>query len=190
MTRISALVLAVTVAAANMPVRAHGPVHAVLCTYRAANVGKTDATNLTAFCMVPVSNPYQEIVGVRVYPEPARQITDELGQTHVVVPLGDLPAGATRAVRVMAWVRLKPLTRPYRMPAPATRPASQPAAGEPADESHAAYLSDAPRLKLERIRGAAGRTRGSGCPRLPSPLVGVAPRSVQAPIRARLHRVQ
>ena len=87
--------------------RAQGPMHVVLLVYRTTNSNKAEAASVVAHCILPASNRYQEIIELQIDPTPSKEYADGEGQRVIAVPLGTIPPGETRAVRVLAWVRLR-----------------------------------------------------------------------------------
>lgn len=136
---------------------AHGQVavRVVVLSHRVTNVGQVAAESVTARCVLPASNGYQEVLDLKVSPGPASEETDAEGQRMVTVELGPLAPGQTRAVMALAYVRLKkawvPLGRVQRQGQALT------------EQRKAAYLRDGPRLQLAQVRpiaeqAAAGQT--------------------------------
>jgi len=133
--------------------RGQGPVHVVLLAYRVVNSSRTDADSATAHCVLPASNRYQEVIELRIDPKPSEEDIDGEGQRVVTVPLGKIPAGTTRAVRVLAWVRLKRLTVPLVRSAAKVEPLPE--------VLSKAYLKDAPPLQLEKVEPIATEAVGT-----------------------------
>lgn len=128
----------------------------VLLSHRVTNVGTDPMEDVTAHCILPATNLYQEIVNFQIDPTPIRTLTDSEGQEVVAVPLGTIPPGQTRAVRVVAWVRLKAANVPL---------VRKPAGIEPLDDMvRAALVADDLPLRLPKVKPlaekiTAGKTR-------------------------------
>jgi len=88
--------------AAGTTAWAQETVHVVLLVYQATNTGSLEASKAVAFCTLPTSGRYQQVIDLQVDPSPAETRTDKEAQQVVAVPLGPVPASQTRSVRVMA----------------------------------------------------------------------------------------
>ncbi len=88
--------------------RAQGPTHVALLAYRVTNTGDQDMANAVSCCLLPASNRYQDVLDVRVHPDPVESRADNEGQRIVAVPLGPIPVGATRSVRILVWMPAPP----------------------------------------------------------------------------------
>jgi len=132
--------------------RAQGPVRAVVLVYRVTNSGPVEAGLVAARCVLPVSNRYQEIIDLHIDPEASEEKLDEEDQRVISVPLGKIPPGETRAVRVLARVRLKEVTVPLTAKNLDVEPLSA--------QRKQAYLRDEPLLKLDDVRAIAQEAIG------------------------------
>ncbi len=138
--------------AAGRAAHAQNAVHAVLVVHRVINAGDKEAAAVTAHCILPATNRYQEVLDVQIDPEPSETHVDALGQEVISVPLGPIPPGESRAVRVMIWTRLKPVNVPLL---------AAPAAGlELRPEIRDALLEDGFLLNLAKLRPIAEKAIG------------------------------
>lgn len=122
---------------------ADDPVHVALLSYRVVNATTKPAANVTLCCTLPVTNRYQEVLEVRVYPEPLVEEVDKENQRTILAGFGDLPPGQSRALRVLAWVRFKPVEVSLTG---GTKPAAL------ADVVREGFLADEPVLVLDKVR--------------------------------------
>ena len=132
---------------------AQSPTHVAMIAYRVTNRGASDAASVTAHVILPASNRYQEVGELEIYPQPTREYIDGEGQRVVSVPLGTIPAGQSRAVRVLAWVKLKNVTVSLAPTAAKDEPLS--------DILEQAYLQDSRLLQLDRVRAIAEEAVGA-----------------------------
>ncbi len=124
----------------------------VMIVHRATNLGPGDATDAQAHVILPADNRYQRVTELTILPAPSAETTDTEGQRVVTVPLGPIPVGESRAVRVLAWVHLR------RAEIDVTRIGRK---LEPLPEGvRTACLTDDPRLRLERVRPTASQAAG------------------------------
>lgn len=131
---------------------ARGQARAVLMSHCVTNEGSKPAT-VKVKCTLPATNGYQEVLDVAVLPEPLAEAADDQGQRVVTVELKDIPAGESRAVLVLAWVRLKSFTVPLTGPARNAKDLSK--------EARDAFLQDGPLLTLEKVRATAKQAVGN-----------------------------
>ena len=54
--------------------RADAQVHAVLISHRVTNRGDATARAVTAVCILPASNRYQQVMGIEIDPPPSRRV--------------------------------------------------------------------------------------------------------------------
>lgn len=131
---------------------AAGQIRSVLISHRVSNFSTTQPATVKAECTLPTTNPYQEVVDVAIYPEPAAERKDDQEQRVVTVELKDIPPGGSKAALVLAWVRSKPV----QVPLTAGR---KPVEELPAEQKEA-FLSDGPLLVLDRVRPIATQAAG------------------------------
>ena len=155
MTR-SALASLFCLAVLVSPISAQVGTRVVLIGHRVTNLGTAPMDAVTVHCLLPTSNLYQEVIGSQIDPTPSRTVTDSEGQDVISVPLGTIPPGQTRSVRVVAWVRLKAANVPL---------VKKPQGIEPLDDlARAALVADDLPLHLPKVKPlaekiAAGKTR-------------------------------
>ncbi|MBP7935215.1 MAG: hypothetical protein KA354_11260 [Phycisphaerae bacterium] len=135
------------------PVSAQISTRVVLVSHRVANLGSAPMESVTAHCILPASNLYQEVLNWQIDPAPAHTQTDSEGQEVVVVPLGTIPPGQCRSVRLAAWARLKPANVPL---------VRKPAGIEPLDDLvRAALVADDLPLRLPKVKPLAEKIAAS-----------------------------
>src|SRR5262249_11161039 len=103
--------------------------------------------SVTAICILPTTNRYQEVVDLQIDPKPVETRDDAERQKVITVELGDIPPGETRAVRVLAWARLKPVN--INLIGPPLKVTTLPA------EIEAGQLADGSLLQLDKVRPVA-----------------------------------
>lgn len=127
-----------------------------LVSHRVTNLGTAPMEGVIAHCVLPASNLYQEVINGQVDPSPVRTQTDTEGQEVVVVPLGTIPPGQSRSVRLIAWVRFKAVNVPLVRRSSGVEPLD--------DLQRVALVSDDLPLRLPKVKPlaekiAAGKSR-------------------------------
>jgi transglutaminase-like putative cysteine protease/HEAT repeat protein len=126
-------------------------IYTVMLVYRATNEGDIDAQDVIAHCMLPVSNRYQHVIDLEIDPPVSAEVADVEGQRIVTVPLGPIPAGETRAVRILARVRLNKVKVPL---------VARDGGESLGPDRRARYLQPAPGNELARVRPVAEQAIG------------------------------
>ncbi len=146
--------LALGIAAGQpLPAVAQGPAFAVLISHRVSNTGDEPAKDVTAVCILPASNRYQEVIDRQIDPAPEETRKDAEGQEIITVPLGEIPPGQTRSVRVVVWARIRAIR--VDLLGPGGKPTTLPA------EIEQAQLADGYLLQLDKIKPIAEKNAGA-----------------------------
>ena len=87
-----------------------GQLNVVLLSHRVTNVGDVEAVQVQAHCLLPVTNRYQHVAGLKVHPQPLSTQIDGESQQAVTVSWESIPPGRSRSIRVVVWVRPKATT--------------------------------------------------------------------------------
>ena len=122
-------------------------IQAVLVVHRVFNRGPVDAENVTLHTVLPASNRYQDIVAMKVLPEPASKHDDGEGQQIARIPLGTIPRGEHRSAFLLVWMRPKEF-KGRLVPA---RDRVEPLA----DAVRAGYLTSGWPLEVDKVRPIA-----------------------------------
>lgn len=120
-----------------------------MITQRVINHGDSPIDDLELHCLLPTTNPYQDITDLSIHPKPVLSQTDAEGQKAVSFKLGSVPPGESRTVRIFTQVILKAVTVAASTRTPNVKPLD--------DLVRQGCLADAPPLQLEVIKPLAER---------------------------------